>query len=30
MRVPDGVDEVLRGLDDGLFGDPFDSRFSNV
>ena len=30
MRVPDGVDEVLRGLEDGLFGDPFDSRFSNV
>jgi len=30
MRVPDGVDEVLRGLDEGLFGDPFDSRFSNV
>ena len=30
MRVPDGVDEVLRGLDEGVFGDPFDSRFSNV
>jgi nucleoside-diphosphate-sugar epimerase len=30
MRVPDGVDEVLRGLDEGVFGDPFDRRFSNV
>jgi nucleoside-diphosphate-sugar epimerase len=30
MRVPDGVDEVLRGLDDQRFGDPFDGQFSNV
>ena len=30
MRVPDGVDEVLRGLDEQRFGDPFDARFSNV
>jgi nucleoside-diphosphate-sugar epimerase len=30
MRVPDGVDEVLRGLDEQRFGDPFDQRFSNV
>jgi nucleoside-diphosphate-sugar epimerase len=30
MRVPDGIDEVLRGLEDGVFGDPFDRRFSNV
>jgi nucleoside-diphosphate-sugar epimerase len=30
MRVPDGVDEVLRGLEERRFGDPFDPRFSNV
>jgi nucleoside-diphosphate-sugar epimerase len=30
MRVPDGVAEVLVGLDEGRFGDPFDRRFSNV
>jgi nucleoside-diphosphate-sugar epimerase len=30
MRVPDGVDEVLRGLEEQRFGDPFDRRFSNV
>ena len=30
MRVPDGVDEVLRGLEERPLRDPFDSRFSNV
>ena len=30
MRVPDGVAEVLLGLDEQRFGDPFDGRFSNV
>jgi nucleoside-diphosphate-sugar epimerase len=30
MRVPDGVDEVIRGLEEQRFGDPFDGRFSNV
>jgi nucleoside-diphosphate-sugar epimerase len=30
MRVPDGVDEVIRGLEEQRFGDPFDRRFSNV
>jgi nucleoside-diphosphate-sugar epimerase len=30
MRVPDGVDEVIRGLEERRFGDPYDRRFSNV
>ena len=30
MRVPDGVAEVLAGLDEQRFGDPYDRRFSNV
>jgi len=30
MRVPDGVAEVIAGLDEQRFGDPFDARFSNV
>jgi nucleoside-diphosphate-sugar epimerase len=30
MRVPDGVDEIIRGLEQQRFGDPFDRRFSNV
>jgi nucleoside-diphosphate-sugar epimerase len=30
MRVPDGVDELIRGLEEQRFGDPFDRRFSNV
>jgi nucleoside-diphosphate-sugar epimerase len=30
MRVPDGVAELLVGLDEQRFGDPFDRRFSNV
>ena len=30
MRVPDGVAEVIAGLEQRRFGDPFDPRFSNV
>ncbi len=30
MRVPDGIDEVVRGLEREQFGDPFDARFSNT
>ena len=30
MRVPDGVAELLVGLDERRFGDPFDRRYSNV
>jgi nucleoside-diphosphate-sugar epimerase len=30
MRVPDGMDEVMRSLEDGRFGDPYDRRFSNI
>jgi nucleoside-diphosphate-sugar epimerase len=30
MRVPDGMDEVMRGLDERRFGDPYDRRFSNI
>ncbi len=30
MRVPDGVAEVIAGLEEERFGDPFDRRFSNV
>jgi nucleoside-diphosphate-sugar epimerase len=30
MRVPDGVAELLIGLDEQRFGNPFDRRFSNV
>jgi nucleoside-diphosphate-sugar epimerase len=29
-RVPDGIDELVRSLDAGRFGDPFDGRFSNT
>jgi nucleoside-diphosphate-sugar epimerase len=29
-RVPDGVDEMVRGLEQERFGDPFDPRFSNT
>jgi len=29
-RVPDGVDEIVRGLEGGAFGDPFDGRHSNL
>jgi len=28
-RVADGIAETIRALDDGKFGDPFDSRFLN-
>jgi nucleoside-diphosphate-sugar epimerase len=30
MRVPDGVDEVIRSLEEQRFGDPYDGRFSNT
>jgi nucleoside-diphosphate-sugar epimerase len=30
MRVPDGIAEVIVGLQERRFGDPFDRRFSNV
>jgi nucleoside-diphosphate-sugar epimerase len=30
MRVPDGMDEVMRALDERRFGDPYDRRFSNI
>jgi nucleoside-diphosphate-sugar epimerase len=30
MRVPDGMDEVMRGLEERRFGDPYDRRFSNI
>jgi nucleoside-diphosphate-sugar epimerase len=30
MTVPDGIAEVLRGLDEGAFGDPFDARHRNI
>lgn len=30
MRVPDGVREVAKGLDDEAFGDPFDGRHRNT
>ena len=30
MRVPDGIAEVIAGLEERRFGDPFESRFSNV
>jgi nucleoside-diphosphate-sugar epimerase len=29
MRVPDGIDEVMQGLDEQRFGDPFDTRHRN-
>lgn len=29
MRVPDGIAEVIAGLEERRFGDPFDRRFSN-
>jgi nucleoside-diphosphate-sugar epimerase len=29
-RVPDGIDEIVRGLEEGRFGDPFDGRHSNL
>jgi len=30
MTVPEGIAEVLRGLDEEAFGDPFDARFRNI
>ena len=30
MRVPDGVREIAKGLDDEAFGDPFDPRHRNT
>jgi nucleoside-diphosphate-sugar epimerase len=29
-RVPDGISEIVDGLEAGSFGDPFDARYSNV
>jgi nucleoside-diphosphate-sugar epimerase len=29
MRVPDGVAEVIAGLEERRFGDPFDRRYAN-
>jgi nucleoside-diphosphate-sugar epimerase len=30
MTVPDGIAEVIAGLDAGVFGDPFDDKYRNV
>jgi nucleoside-diphosphate-sugar epimerase len=30
MTVPDGIGEILTGLDEKAFGDPFDPRYRNV
>jgi nucleoside-diphosphate-sugar epimerase len=30
MRVPDGVREVARALDDGVFADPWSARHRNI
>jgi nucleoside-diphosphate-sugar epimerase len=30
MTVPEGIAEIMAGLDAGTFGDPFDSRYKNV
>jgi nucleoside-diphosphate-sugar epimerase len=30
MTVPDGIAEIIAGLDAGTFGDPFDPRYRNV
>ncbi len=30
MVVPEGIAEVLRGLEEHQFGDPFDARYRNV
>jgi nucleoside-diphosphate-sugar epimerase len=30
MTVPDGIGEVIRALDAGEFGDPFDARYRNI
>jgi len=30
MTVPDGIGEILAGLDEDVFGDPFDGRYKNI
>ena len=30
MTVPDGIGEIIAGLDAGEFGDPFQARYKNV
>jgi nucleoside-diphosphate-sugar epimerase len=30
QRVPDGVDEIVTALEERRFGDPFDSKYSNI
>ena len=30
MIVPDGIAEMIAGLDAETFGDPFDARYKNV
>jgi len=30
MRVPDGIDEIVRGLEEERFGDPFSPLYSNI
>jgi nucleoside-diphosphate-sugar epimerase len=30
MTVPDGIAEVLEGLEQNRFGDPFDGRYRNI
>lgn len=30
MRVPDGIAEIIAGLEAKRFGDPFDSTYSNI
>ena len=30
MRVPDGVEEIVGALEEKRFGDPFDSKYSNI
>jgi len=30
MTLPDGIAEILAGLDAGVFGDPFDPRYKNI
>ncbi len=29
-RVPDGIDEIVVGLEENAFGDPFDRRYRNT
>jgi nucleoside-diphosphate-sugar epimerase len=29
-RVPDGIDEIVGALEEERFGDPFDSKYSNI